>query len=237
MLLFTTVTFAQESVMLRLNYTKGDTYASEMSMSQMGAGGAMSTNMSMKMIQNITEASEAGYSCNIKFDKIAMQMNQGGQKMSYDSSKGDADLDPMSKLLKSQMDPVLSAVISMKGNSLGEVLETKVEPNIPGADQFTNQSSNVVYPKEAVTVGSSWEMKDTKQGMNFAYTYTVAAITKAVVSLKVSGKVTGVADGDITGNIEIDRNSGVPVASKLNMAMQVQGQDLGTNIEMTTTKL
>lgn len=235
LLLVTTITFAQEKVLLRLKYEKGDSYTLDMKMSQ-NMGAVMSMDMSIAMIQDVKSASSTEYTSEMKITKVVMNMVQQGMPMSYDSTKKAEELDDTGKMMKSQMDPMLKAVITMKGNNLGKVLESKVEPNIPGTNDLANQSSNVVYPENAVAVGDTWTMSKNNKGMDFNFVYKVKSITSKTVLLDVTGKVAGVAAGDIIGTMNIDKKSGVPRESKIDMTMKLQEQDLKTTINITMSK-
>ncbi len=232
---FTMTATAQESALLRLNYASGDTYIMDLQLAQ-DMGPMMSMDMGMKMKQTITSVSGDTYESTMKITSMAMDMSQGGQNVSYDSSKSDDELDASGKMMQSQMAPMLQAVISMKGNNLGEVSETTVEPDVPGTADLAKQSSGVVYPKEAVRVGDTWTMSKSDKGMTMDFIYKVASITKEVVVLDVSGKVGGMAEGSITGKINVDRNSGVPSTSNVAMDMTAQGQKMTIKTTITMTK-
>lgn len=232
---FTINTNAQESTLLRLNYKKGDAYVTNMKMSQ-EMGTVMSMDLTIIMNTDITDSSKDTYVSKMKIANISMDMSQGGMNMSYDSSKSDEELDAMGKMMKAQMGPMLQAVITIKGNTLGEVTVTSIEPNIPGASDFANQSNNVIYPKKAVRVGDTWTMNKEDKGMSIDFTYTVKSITKTNVLLDVTGKVTGNATGTVTGSMDVDKKSGMPLISKIDMNLTTQGQDLITKMVATTTK-
>ncbi len=226
---------AQESTLLRLNYKKGDVYTMDMKMSQ-DMGTMMSVDMSIKISQKITSVTGDEFVSEMKITQIAMDMSQGGNNISYDSSKSDDELDASGMQMKAQMGPMMDAVITSKGNNLGKVLETTVVPNAPGTSDLAKQSNSVEYPKEAVKVGSSWTMTKSDKGMNLNFVYTVKSITRTTVLLDVSGEVSGAASGKITGNMVVNKKSGVPTSSKIDMDMSVQGMDLKTNMVMTMTK-
>ena len=232
---FTINTNAQESTLLRLNYKKGDVYETTMNMSQ-EMGTVMSMDMTITMNTNITASTADTYVGEMKISGITMDMSQGGMSISYDSSKSDEDLDATGKMMKAQMGPMLQAVITVKGNSLGEVTETTVEPNIPGTSDFANQSNNVVYPEKALRVGDTWTMNKEEKGMNIDFTYKVTSITSTNVLLDVSGKVSGNASGTVTGTMDIDKNSGVPLVAKIDMDLDAQGQKLTTKMVATTKR-
>lgn len=226
---------AQESVLLRLNYAKGENYAVEMKMSQ-DMGTMMSMDMKIQMTQEIKSVTESEYVADMKITKMVMDMNQSGIDVNYDSSMSDDELSESGKIMKAQVGPMLQVVITSKGNNLGEILSTAVEPNIPGASDFADQSSSVVYPKEAVSVGSSWTMSKEDNGMKMDFVYTVKSITNKVVTVDVSGTVTGAAEGTIKGHMGIDSKSGVPMISSIDMDMTVQGQAMKSTVIITMTK-
>ena len=231
LLFISTITFAQEKVLLRLNYEKGQSYTMDMNMSQVIGDGIMTNDMHIQMKYDITGVSEDTYESSSKITKMAMDMKQGTVNISYDSSKKDEELDETGKMMKSKMQPMLSATIMTKGDNLGNILETKVEPsNIQGAKDITKQSSSVIYPKEAVAVGDTWTKTKNDGAMNFSFTYKVKSISEKNVLIDISGKITGAAEGDITGSMDIDRSTGMPSESKINMTMKIQGQDASTNM-------
>ena len=228
-----TITLSQESVLLRLKYNKGDDFTTKMIISQ-EMGTTMSMGMNIDLDMKITDVVGDEYTSEMKFAKMTMDMLQGGNVMSYDSTKSDDELDEMGKMMKTQMSPMLSALIIAKGNNLGEVLEVKVEPNVPGMDDLT--SSNVVYPKEAIKVGSTWNFQKNQKGMVLDFVYKVKSILKDKVVIDISGKVSGMTTGSISGSMEVDRASGVPLTSLINMVFSMQGQEMNSKVSMTMTK-
>ncbi|QXP62492.1 MULTISPECIES: hypothetical protein [unclassified Polaribacter] len=229
------LSLAQDAALLRLNYEKGATYDVEMNISQ-EMGTVMSMGMLINMDIKVLDVKDDTYDSEMKFTKMTMDMLQGGQAMSFDSTKSDEELDDTGKMMKAQMGPMLSALIYAKGNNLGEILEVKVEPSIPGVEDMAKQSSNVVYPTEAVSVGSTWTMTKEEKGMKMDFLYTVKSISSDKVVLDLSGDVSGMATGKISGNMNIDKASGIPENSTIDMNMSVSGQELKSKITMTMVK-
>ncbi|PQB08581.1 hypothetical protein BST83_03440 [Polaribacter filamentus] len=229
------MSFGQETVLLRLNYTKGDVYAAKMTMSQ-EMGTVMSMGMNIDMNMKVVDVTGDTNITEMTFTKMTMDMLQGGNVMSFDSTKSDEELDEAGKMMKGQMSPMLEAVLTAKGNDLGEVIEVMAEPNVPGMTDFANQS-NVVYPKEALKVGSTWAFQKNEKGMVLDFVYKVTSILKDKVELEITGKSSGMATGDITGTMAIDRKTGVPLNSNIDMALSVQGQEMNSKVSMTMTKL
>jgi len=228
------VTVAQESTLLRVNYNKGEKYIMTMDMKQDMA--AMNMLMRMDMSIDIKDVEGDVYNTEMKIERISMDMSQGGMNMSYDSDKSDDELDTMGKQMQMQFAPMLEMVIFAKTNNLGEVLETRIEPNIPNADQFTNQAGSVVYPENEVKVGDTWSFEKDSKGMKMDFVYTVKSITKDKVFLDVAGKISVLAEGTIIGNMEIDRAKGIPLKSSIEMDMSISGQKIKTSIAVTMKK-
>jgi len=166
----------------------------------------------------------------MKFTKMVMEMDKAGIKISFDSRKSDDELDLMGKMMKSQMGPILGAIIYTKGNNLGEVLEMKIEPYIAEASEMANQNNNVIYPKQALKVGDTWNAEKEKEGTKMNFTYTDKSILKNTVIIDISGNVSGAAEGTISGNMNIDRTSGVPLKTVIVMDMTLSGMKLKTNL-------
>jgi len=235
LVIYANISVAQESVLLRLNYEKGATYDVSMKMTQ-NMGAIMSTGISINMDIKILDVKEDTYDSEMKFTKMSMNVLQGGNVMSFDSTKNEDELNDTDKMMKAQMGPMLEAVVFAKGNNLGEVLEVSVNPNVPGMEDIANQSSNVVYPKEAVKVGSTWTMTRDDKGMKMDFIYKVKSILKDKLILDLSGDVSGMASGKINGNMDINRKSGIPINTSINMILSVSGQELKSNVTMTMSK-
>ena len=227
---------AQESVVLRYNYQKGDTFQIKMLMSQ-EMGAIMSQKTGSIITQKTIDVIGDTIINQTKIDEMVMDMNQGGQSMNFDSSKKEEDLDAAGKMMKQQMQPILDALVTTKTNNLGELFSTVIEPNIPQVAQMANNGSSVVYPKEAIKVGSSWTSTNNESGMVMEIKYTIKSILDKFVMVTVSGDIGGMGSGTITGDMKIDKSSGVALETKLNMKMDIQGQQMLMNIEGVVKKM
>ena len=94
---------AQEGVLLRLNYENNATYSTKTTVSQ-EMGAMMSMEMSMDMEMEVMAVENENYDTKTKFTNMSMEMLQGGNLMTFDSSKSDDELDAAGKMMKSQMD-------------------------------------------------------------------------------------------------------------------------------------
>ena len=228
---------AQESVLLRLNYTKGDSYLMTVETKQgMGAQGGLNMKMNMGVI--VSEVSGDNVKTESKILSVAVDMMQGGMAMSYDSNKKDEELDQMGQMLKSQFDPMMNSIIYNSYDKLGNITETKVEPSVPGMNQLTEGSGSVIYPNEKISVGSSWSSNKDNQGMKTTTTYTVSQIKDGIVYLDITGNVSGAEgiDGAVKGSSEIEVSTGLAKKTSIEVAISNQGMDITINSNITMTK-
>lgn len=227
---------AQESVLLRLNYTKGDSYLMTVESKQgMGAQGGVNMKMNMGVI--VSEVSGDNVKTESKILSVALDMMQGGMAMSYDSNKKDEELDQMGQMLKSQFDPMMNSIIYNSYDKLGNITETKVEPSVPGMNQLTEGSGSVIYPNEKISVGSSWSSNKDNQGMKTTTTYTVSQIKDGIVYLDITGNVSGAAaSGSVKGSSEIEVSTGLAKKTSIEVAISNQGMDITINSNITMTK-
>jgi len=228
---------AQESVLLRLNYTKGDSYLMTVESKQgMGAQGGVNMKMNMGVI--VSEVSGDNVKTESKILSVALDMMQGGMAMSYDSNKKDEELDQMGQMLKSQFDPMMNSIIYNSYDKLGNITETKVEPSVPGMNQLTEGSGSVIYPNEKISVGSSWSSNKGNQGMKTTTTYTVSQIKDGIVYLDITGNVSGAegVDGAVKGSSEIEVSTGLAKKTSIEVAILNQGMDITINSNITMTK-
>jgi hypothetical protein len=227
---------AQESVLLRLNYTKGDSFLVTTESNQsMGAQGGMNMKMTMGMI--VADVEEDNIKTESQITSIVMDMMQGGMTMNYDSNKSD-ELDQMGQMLKSQFAPMMEAIIYNTLDHQGNVIDTKLDPAIPGMEQITNGSMTVInYPKEKVSVGSSWTSENENQGMKMITKYTVSSIADGLVTLDVSGDMNGAGTGTIKGKTTIEISSGISNSSETEITIATQGMNITGTTKTTISKM
>ncbi len=230
-------TTAQESVLLRLNYTKGDSFLVTTESNQnMGSQGGMNMKMTMGMI--VDDVVEDNIKTESQITSIVMDMMQGGMTMSYDSNKNDEELDQMGQMLKSQFAPMMKSVIYNTLDSQGNVIDTKLDPAIPGMEQMTNRAmSTINYPKEKVSVGSSWTSENENQGMKMTTKYTVSSIADGFVTLDLSGDMSGVGTGTIKGKSTVEISSGMSINSEIEITIATQGMNITGTTKTTVSKM
>ena len=228
---------AQESVLLRLNYTKGDSFLVTTESNQsMGTQGGMNMKMTMGMI--VADVVEENIKTESQITSIVMDMMQGGMTMNYDSNKSDEELDQMGQMLKSQFAPMMEAVIYNTSDLQGNMIDTKLDPAIPGMEQITNRSMNTInYPKEKVSVGSSWTSENENQGMKMTTKYTVSSIADGLVTLDVSGDMSGAGTGTIKGKSTVEISSGISNNSEIEITIATQGMNITATTKITVSKM
>ena len=233
-LCFISLSITSQEVTLRLNYDKGDVYLVKMKMDQtLGEAGGMA--MDIEMNSSVIESSKDQYTLESKVESIKMDLIQGELILGYDSKAKDEDLDTMGLEMKKQMQPMMDAVITQVSNRYGKVLSTKVEPQVPGMDNFGQQAE---YPEDAVKLGSTWsvESNDATTG-NITITYKVDEISDTTVYVTLSGKLSAMQDSNVSGNMEIDIETGNPNVLNMEITAKADGSNISVKTTLITTKL
>lgn len=234
--IFSIVCYGQEEVLLRLKYEAGDEYKVNMIMKQ-EMGTFMTNNMVFTMSQKITSTTDSIYENIMTIDQIKMDVTQGGgETNSYDSAKEIAEDGSFEAQMHASVGKMIGVEIFSKGNYLGEVFDMKAAKPVPGLENMTD-NSGVVYPKEAVKVGSSWKTTKKQNGIDMTFNYKVTEITKSVVKVDVSGSIAGSGEDAISGTLIIDRNTGVPFDSNIVIEIEMQSQKILTALQMSCTKV
>ncbi|WP_088323226.1 hypothetical protein [Polaribacter tangerinus] len=226
---------AQESVLLRLNYQKGDSYTMNVEQSQnMGAQGGV--NMKISMDMDVVNVSKDTLIANSKIKTIVMDMLQGGMSMSYDSTVKEEDLDEVGKMMKNQFAPMMKATVITKTTTRGEVTNVQVEPITPGMDQFLQQSGGIKYPKEKVSVGSTWSTDLEQNGLKISTIYKVSKIEDGKLHLNISGAVSGLGTGKLSGNSIIEIATGVQEEATSEILLDAGGVNMKITSKVITQK-
>lgn len=228
---------AQESVVLKYNYKKGDKYVMEMSFKQnMGLAGQ--TSMMLTANMNVNESSKEQFKLANNIKRVVANMSQGGKSVNYDSNKKDSELDAEGKKLKTQFASVLKSTSYTTFDSRGKILKVTVEPSIPGANTNQGLMTYSVFPEEAVKVGSTWTNDQDIQGMKLKMVYTVSKITSKSVETTISGSINimGIS-GKITGAATFDRKTGNTDYMKMDTSVSMQGMTMSMGTEATIKKV
>jgi hypothetical protein len=236
LLLITTIAYGQEKVKLRLKYNKGDQYQTQMLVKQ--DMGIMKMDMEMKMNMTVEKVNGGtSYDTKSNITYVATDLDQGGQKVSYNSNMKEAELTPMSKHFATRMNPMLKTTFYVNLNKLGKSELIKLEPNDVGALKLKDQMSTVTYPEEAIGVGSTWVNTQKNNNVEMKLTYTVTEINKTTIKASISGAISSLPDAKIWGTLLINRKSGVATDTNLNMEFETMGQKMKSNTDVKVRKL
>lgn len=224
-----------KSIYLRLKPSPGDMYQVRVEQtSNMGTMGGSNMTMAMDIMFTDVINDKIQSTSNIRL--IKMDMNQSGITMSFDSTKENEELDATSQMIKNQMAPMLETTIYNTMNNLGETLETKSVPPVAGIDQYANKQ-DFTYPKDKISLGSSWSADTENNGLNMSITYTVKEMNSSTVFVSMSGLISGISDGKINGTAEIDVKTGIQKKLELEMKMSTSGVNVSAKTVSTWTKM
>lgn len=233
--LFSIVGCGQEKVTLRLKYNQGDVYETQMLMKQ--SMDIMKMDMEMKLRMEIEAVKGETYDTKNTFEYIVSSIDQGGQKVSYNSTMKVEELSPMAKQFHNSMKPMLNTTFYLSLNQLGKTEVIKLEPDNKEVIKMKDQMGVVSYPEEAVSVGSSWENVQKNNNSEMKVTYTVTEITSDEVIANITGTLTAVPTSKVTGNITIDRKTGVPTHTVMDLEFEVMGQKMKGSSTIKVRKL
>ncbi|MFY0629226.1 MAG: hypothetical protein JXR05_02525 [Flavobacteriaceae bacterium] len=229
---------AQDSALLRYNLKKGDKYEVVLNMKQDMAP-IMDMDITIKMLMESKGKDKENTKVASSFKRMAINMTAGGEEVKFDSDEKSEDMDADAKKMQAEIAPLLNMMIHQTMNKYGKIIDVKVVPEVKGASQFTDQAqlTSMVYPEKAVKVGSKWMHSQNISGMKMDGTYTVKKITQNRVFADFSGKLGSDDASKMTGNLEIDRNSGMILDMKLNMSMSQGGMSMKMNVTMKSKKV
>ncbi|CAL2075822.1 hypothetical protein [Tenacibaculum sp. 190524A05c] len=235
LLLVSTITFGQEKVLLRLNYKKGDKYQTHMKMKQ--DMGVMVMDMEMTMEMFVEAVKDKKYDLKNNFTFFSTVMEQGGEKMVYNSKMKDEELSGEAKKMASTMKPLLETTIFLNMDDLGNSKLIKLVPEVAGVTQLKDQMSSVQYPKEQVSVGSTWVNVQKTNNIGMEMTYTVTEITKDYVLADITGKVSLMPGAKIGGKLKIDRTTGIPSYMNMKLEAEMMGVTMKMDSEVNMKKI
>jgi hypothetical protein len=192
-------------------------------------------NMKSDMVADITEVTEEKITSETRIKRVIVDVLQGAQSFKYDSETKDEDLDMVGVEMKKQFEPMMNAVITQVSDRYGQILEAKVEPKVPGMDNFGQQSE---YPKEPVKVGSTWtsEVADDTSG-TITMNYKVDKITDTTLFASITGTASSLPGSTISGSLEVDIASGNPNIVVVKINADVEGSKMSIETAITSTKI
>lgn len=236
LLLITTISIAQESVILRLNIKQGEKYVMKMNMLQ-DMGEIMKMNMIMDFPFEVKSDKNDVYNLEMGISRIQSDIEQAGMVINYDSSKKEEEMSEMEKGMHSKMKDLLDFLVNIEMDNQCNVTSTKLINGAGDPSQITSNSTFTKFPKEAVKVGSKWSDETTNSGMKMVYNYTVKSIESDIVTVVLNGVISDAGTGTIKGDLIIDKTTGLANKQTLVMDIEAGGQKIASTITVTTTKL
>lgn len=232
---FLSLSLSAQEVLLRVNYKKGDKYLLKMELNQsLGITGGM--KMKAEMVSNITSVMTGAIIRETRINQIAVDIIQGKKTLSYDSNTKEENLNEQGKELKKQFQPMMEAVISQVVNRYGQIVHSKVEPKVPGMDNFNEPTE---YPEEPVKVGSTWssEVSDDDSG-TINMKYKVDKITDTTLFASITGSVSDVPGSTVEGSLEVDILSGNPNKVEVTISAKLEnGGRMSVKTSMISKKI
>ncbi|WP_299839713.1 DUF6263 family protein [uncultured Tenacibaculum sp.] len=233
------VSKAQEKVLLRLNYKKGDRYETYMKMNQDLGEAVMKMEMKMNMLVEGVTSDNKSYDTKNQFTYLGTIItNKGKEEVNYNSDMKEEDLSDDAKKFRKDMATLLATKIFINVDKRGKSVLTKLEPEqVKDIEQLTNQFQSVVYPEKAVSVGSSWKSTQNSNGIEIEITYTIKEITDTLVKAELFGKIPLLPGARIEGDLEIDKKTGVALKSSFKMKADNPVMRLNNSTFVTIRKL
>lgn len=224
---------AQETASLRLNLKKGDKYQTKIVKKL-----DFSTVKDITNFETLTvkEATEKGYKIQLNIDRIVINADKMGKPITYDSSTKEKDMIQEAKGLHTTVKPELNTVVNVAVNTNGKTLKTtKVSGQL--AVNMVKQKTNFInLPDTPVTIGSKWTQSLINGNVRVVYNYEVTKITPKIVHLSCVGEPLGKLKGTITGTIELNKETGVPIKKDMRFDLNLNGQIVQSNVVITIKK-
>ena len=196
----------------------------------------MDIGLNMEMV--VKSVNKESFETQLQIKQLKMKMSSQGESENFDSSKSDSELSEEEKKMKKQIAPALEMVVHQTINKSGKVISTKMIPEVKEAAAFLqNQFTNMEYPKEEVSVGSTWSFGQNMNGMSLESKYKVTKITNDKVYATIVGDLKGTTDAKMNGELVIDRSTGMMSSMNFDLSASAMGMSLGMKIKLTTKKI
>ena len=252
-------------VSLKLNFKPGSkfSYTSQTVQNIAMQGNSMMQDVSMGTTFVVLSRQGNSQDLRMTYNRAAMKMDAGGQKMTYDSQDPATKSSPMAGMMGGMVGQSLVITVTSQGEvtAVKGVEEFKKSvlasnPN-PALNQQLEQSLSEstlksamsqlfnIYPDHAVKPGESW-VKNTSlnmgpAAMQLTSTYTLGSVQNGVAHVQVNGKlaVEGMATltGTQSGTMDVDVATGLILGSNYHQTLTSPTDDSPMNIssDVTTT--
>lgn len=221
----------QQGILLRYNPQIGEpiTYTTTIEQSLNFFGQQSTTNMNMIMVTTATEKADTLITAISRLEEMVFSSDMMGQHVSFDS-KHMEDADPA---LASTFKDIIGKEFEIVSDIYGNVVS--MPEDFPNNDQ----GFAAIFPKERIQEGSEWTVENENvindMEMQTVMTYTVKEITKDRTKIELNGTVkSDMAEGEMTGDMEIDNQLGIPKICKINMPLTISGIPINQTITIAT---
>ena len=243
-------TTGNDSVTLRVNVKKGQTFTMKGKTNQLMTINAQGMNMSvpqtveMRQSISIDEVNDDQFTTSSAIEACKVTLTQMGTKLTYDSEHPENN-SPMLAGQTGEIDKNIGKKFTSVYNNRGELLQSEEITS-----NFNYQTGVIIpFPEEPVHVGSQWTQDTTMSinniDMKAVNTYTVSEITKKTISLTTNSTIKGDSESmamdmsmSAEGTIIIDRATGIvtKTSCKMNCSMTIeeQGMKIPMTMSMTT---
>ena len=171
-------------------------------------------------------------------DAVKMDMDAGMMTMSWDSENPSDD--PMSAMLGSQMENLIGQTITIVTSDKGKLISTSADDEENSMNSgFENLAMTATYPAKPVIPGDSWDTESTANGMTTKATNTFIGSNDQGHELETSGELFDDEDnkvGTITGTYTIDPETHYTKIATLKMELEVEGQKIVSDVQLTVEK-
>lgn len=221
----------KQGVLLRYNPKMDETVSIKSTIDQIMTiqGQEMTNSITMVMDMTATEKTDSLVTTQAHLKRMTYNTIFMGRTVNFDSDHME-DADPsMAATLKGLLEKNFEIVYDIYGNVIS------VPEGYP-----QQQGITAVFPKEMVYEGSQWT-RDTESEINGIAalshgTYTVKKITDKTTELELTGAITAEnVEGDISGTMLIDNETGVAITATLNMPTTINTDGTTATIMQTIT--
>lgn len=243
LLLFSIVAnvYAQESLLLRLKYNKGDRFLTQMDMKQTMADGVVETNTKTNVLNFVSDVKDGIYEVEQKVEYISSDTKtMMGISILYNSDMKESEMDSEVKVLHQKLKPMLNSVVLYYFDDLSDTKDVKVKSGDVDIASYKQNSTfiNMPFPKEKVKVGYTWgNTVKNAMGVEMKKNYTITKIDENYVYVKVNGVISGVGEGNIEGEMILNKMNGLLQSSTSKSTMNVMGMETETVADITMKKL
>jgi len=247
--------YAQKSVELKYNVTKGDKYNSVMHLDQdivIDANGqtmALDQIIDFKMSTEVTDNTKEDFTTKSTINAVKMTQGVFGMQITYDSEDSTTLQNPMVAKIAEAMGDLIGASYSMVMDHKGHVKEidaSAFSQNDDIANNISSGSGYAIYKEGKVKVGDSWEgdvtpLKNSDMKVNM--TYTVLKITGKEATLGLNGTIKANTmddselnlDGTMSGEMTVSTHTGWLIKSVIDQEIKLDIDQNGQTFPATIT--